>query len=63
MDIDLMLGSFEIPHDRPQWEAALLARLSEAPSAGRDLQEQDRPHSPEPVRSALILPFTRSAAT
>jgi len=63
MDIAVVLGSFEIPADRPHWEAALLAKLSEAPPAGRDLQEQARFREPEPVRSALILPFIRPATT
>ncbi len=62
MDIDFVLGSFEIPSDRPHWEAALLAKLSDAPAAGRELG-QPRYRDPEPVRSAVILPFTRPATS
>jgi hypothetical protein len=62
MDIDLVLGSFEIPADRPGWETALLARLSEAPAVGTP-QRQVRFRDPEPLRSAVILPFARPAAT
>jgi hypothetical protein len=63
MDIDLMLGSFDLPSDRPHWEAALLAKLSEAPGVGDGLQRQERLSHPERPRSAVILPFTRPATT
>ena len=61
MDIDLVLGSFELPSDRPHWEAALLAQLSQAPAVGEPRQHRLR--NPEPRRTAVILPFTRPAAT
>jgi hypothetical protein len=63
MDIDLMLGSFELPSDHPNWEAALLAKLSQTPAIGVAFQEQARFSGPEPGRSAVILPFARPAAT
>ena len=63
MDIDLMLGSFDLPSDRPHWQAALLAKLSEAPGVGEDLQRQKRLSHLERPRTAVILPFTRPAAT
>jgi hypothetical protein len=62
MDIDVVLGSFEIPSDRPHWEAALLAKLCQSPGAFA-LQEQVRLPRPEPLRTAVILPFTRPATT
>jgi hypothetical protein len=62
MDIDLVLGSFELPSDQPDWEAALLARLSDAPATGREPRQSRFPDL-EPLRSAIILPFTRRATT
>jgi len=60
MDIDLVLGSLEIPSDRPHWEVALLAELSLTPAVNRDLQEQIVFRTVEPARS-VILPFARPA--
>ena len=42
MDIDYLLRSFEIPSDRPQWEAALLSELSEGEPVSVPIQEQVR---------------------
>ncbi|HEV2078485.1 MAG TPA: hypothetical protein VGR19_01105 [Allosphingosinicella sp.] len=62
MDIDDVLGSFELPSDRPPWEAALLAKLSDPEPMSSDFQEQSRQVEPQPIRTRVILPFTRPAA-
>ena len=62
MDIDNVLRSFELPDDQPHWQTALLAQLSTEPEPA-GTPEQQRPFLDlEPMRSAVILSFTRPAA-
>lgn len=56
MDIDYVLRSFEIPRDRPLWEAALLARLCSEEAASQQARQA------ESKRAAVILPFRRPDA-
>jgi len=62
MDIDDVLGAFELPTDRPLWETALLARLSDPAPVNAGFREQAEPVERQPMHTALILPFNRRAA-
>lgn len=63
MDIDYLLGSFELPSDRPKWEAALLAELSREEPMSNPLPEQVCLTEPQRSRTAVILNFMRPATT